>query len=164
MRMYHRIWPLTYRHLTLYAGFVQAFDTEATWDFTFFAPSNTAFENLGTYWQTFAATPKGKWWIGNQLKTHYVPNSILDSNSFNSTSARVQTSTYLWLSAQMVSGRLLLNQVATVTEADIPVTNVGSSFLQSHAEPYWLTTSAGGCSCHRSCAGPFGPGVQRGHS
>ncbi|KAK5171484.1 uncharacterized protein LTR77_004629 [Saxophila tyrrhenica] len=105
------------------AGFLQAFATEATWDFTFFAPSNTAFDNLGTYWQTFASTPKGKWWVGNQLKHHYVPNTQPKASDFNSTATRVQASTYGYIGAQVVSGDLVLNSVSTVTEADLPVTN-----------------------------------------
>lgn len=105
-------------------GFVEAFDTEPTWNFTFFAPSNTAFENLGTYWQTFAATKKGKWWLGNQLKHHYVPNSQLKTSDFNETLTSVQASTYLWISTRIAEDTLVLNEVASVTEADIPITNV----------------------------------------
>ncbi|KAI6914782.1 hypothetical protein KC318_g462 [Hortaea werneckii] len=104
------------------AGFAQAFATEPTWDFTFFAPSNTAFENVGTYWETYAATAKGNWWLGNQLKYHYVPNTKLQKSDFNSTLSRTQTSTYLWISTQIKQEELVLNEVATVIEADIPVT------------------------------------------
>lgn len=39
------------------AGFVKAFDTAPTWSFTFFAPSNEAFEHTGAYYSSFAATP-----------------------------------------------------------------------------------------------------------
>jgi hypothetical protein len=39
------------------AGFAKAFATAPTWDFTFFAPSNAAFENTGSYFNTFAASP-----------------------------------------------------------------------------------------------------------
>jgi hypothetical protein len=39
------------------AGFVKAFDTAPAWSFTFFAPSNEAFEHTGAYYSTFAATP-----------------------------------------------------------------------------------------------------------
>jgi uncharacterized surface protein with fasciclin (FAS1) repeats len=39
------------------AGFEKAFETVPTWEFTFFAPSNDAFENIGSYFTTFAATP-----------------------------------------------------------------------------------------------------------
>lgn len=39
------------------AGFVNAFDTAPTWSFTFFAPSNEAFEHTGAYYSSFAATP-----------------------------------------------------------------------------------------------------------
>jgi Fasciclin domain. len=38
------------------AGFVKAFDAAPTWSFTFFAPSNEAFENTGAYYSSFAAT------------------------------------------------------------------------------------------------------------
>lgn len=111
------------------AGFVQAFDTNPTWSFTFFAPSNAAFENLGTYYETFAATRKGKWWIGNQLKNHYVPNSQLKSGDFNTSLTRIQSSTFQWISTQVVDGTLTLNEVASVTEADIPITSVRPLFL-----------------------------------
>lgn len=109
---------------SLVTGFAQAFATEPTWDFTFFAPSNTAFKNVGTYWETYAATARGKWWLGNQLKYHYVPNTKLQKSDFNSTLSRTQTSTYLWISTQIKQEELVLNEVATVTEADIPVTGV----------------------------------------
>lgn len=105
-------------------GFAQACATEPTWDFTFFAPSNTAFEIVGTYWETYAATAKGNWWLGNQLKYHYVPNTKLQKSDFNSALSRTQTSTYLWISTQIKQEELVLNEVATVTEADIPVTGV----------------------------------------
>lgn len=39
------------------AGFAKAFDTAPTWPFTFFAPSNEAFEHTGAYYNTFATTP-----------------------------------------------------------------------------------------------------------
>lgn len=39
------------------AGFVKAFDTTPNWSFTFFAPSNAAFEHTGSYYESFAATP-----------------------------------------------------------------------------------------------------------
>lgn len=105
-------------------GFTQAFDTDPTWQFTFFAPSNTAFANLGAYYNTFAATPKGKWWLGNQLMHHYVPNTRLNSTAFNQTASRVQSGVYLFIETQKVDGDILLNQVSRVTEADIPVTSV----------------------------------------
>ncbi|GAC75876.1 actin-related protein Arp2/3 complex, subunit ARPC4 [Moesziomyces antarcticus T-34] len=62
-------------HLQQSAGFEKAFQTEPTWAFTFFAPSNDAFENLGEYYRSFLATPRGKWWFGNQIMSHYVPNT-----------------------------------------------------------------------------------------
>ncbi|KKP05653.1 hypothetical protein THAR02_02207 [Trichoderma harzianum] len=52
------------------AGFGEAFDTAPSWSYTFFAPSDTAFRNTGAYYSTFAATPKGKWWLGNLLQHH----------------------------------------------------------------------------------------------
>lgn len=39
------------------AGFAKAFDTAPTWSFTFFAPSNDAFEHTGAYYSSFAKTP-----------------------------------------------------------------------------------------------------------
>lgn len=38
-------------------GFEQAFDTNPTWTFTFFAPNNDAFDNTGRYFDTFQNTP-----------------------------------------------------------------------------------------------------------
>ena len=81
-------------------------------------------EIVGTYWETYAATAKGNWWLGNQLKYHYVPNTKLQKSDFNSALSRTQTSTYLWISTQIKQEELVLNEVATVTEADIPVTGV----------------------------------------
>ncbi|KAM0479856.1 hypothetical protein ACHAPX_004433 [Trichoderma viride] len=106
------------------AGFSEAFDAAASWSYTFFAPSNTAFKNTGAYYSTFAATPKGKWWLGNLLQHHYVPNSKLMVKNFNTTYTRFQTGTFLFVGAQIVDGTLVLNKVATATEADIPATNV----------------------------------------
>ncbi|KAL7946811.1 FAS1 domain-containing protein [Trichoderma barbatum] len=104
------------------AGFNEAFDTAPSWSYTFFAPSDTAFRNTGAYYSTFAATPKGKWWLGNLLQHHYVPNSQLMVKNFNTTYTRFQTGTFLFVGAQIVSGNLTLNRVSSVTEADIPVT------------------------------------------
>ncbi|KAL7794845.1 FAS1 domain-containing protein [Trichoderma afarasin] len=104
------------------AGFSEAFDTAPSWSYTFFAPSDTAFRNTGAYYSTFAATPKGKWWLGNLLQHHYVPNSQLLVKNFNSTYTRFQTGTFLFVGAQIVNGNLTLNKVSRVTEADIPVT------------------------------------------
>ncbi|RYP58455.1 hypothetical protein DL769_008946 [Monosporascus sp. CRB-8-3] len=106
------------------AGFAQAFNTPATWNYTFFAPSNTAFQNTGQYFETFAATPKGKWWLGNLLQHHYVPNTALKSTVFNATLQRFQTGSYLYVGALMASGQLMLNNASAVVEADIEVTNV----------------------------------------
>ena len=38
-------------------GFKAAFDTNPTWNFTFFAPNNDAFNNTGQYFNTFEQTP-----------------------------------------------------------------------------------------------------------
>lgn len=106
------------------AGFVQALNTSATWQYTFFAPSNKAFNNTGEYFETFAKTAKGKWWLGNLIQHHYVPNAKLKTSDFSSTTTRLQTSTYLYVSAKTAGENLLLNNVATVTEGNLPVTNV----------------------------------------
>lgn len=37
-------------------GFAKAFNTTPTWNFTFFAPSNEAFNNTGAYFETYANT------------------------------------------------------------------------------------------------------------
>ncbi|KAF7539155.1 hypothetical protein G7054_g2383 [Neopestalotiopsis clavispora] len=104
-------------------GFAQAFDTPTSWKYTFFAPSNTAFEKTGQYFATFANTPKGKWWLGNLLQHHYVPNTELKSSAFNSTALRFQTGSFLYVGAQVDGGQLRLNDASTVTEADIQLTN-----------------------------------------
>ncbi|KAI8675733.1 FAS1 domain-containing protein [Fusarium keratoplasticum] len=104
-------------------GFVQALNTSATWQYTFFAPSNKAFNNTGEYFETFAKTAKGKWWLGNLIQHHYVPNAKLKTSDFNSNTIRLQTSTYLYVSAKTVNEDLVLNSVATVTEGNLPVTN-----------------------------------------
>ncbi|RSL51455.1 hypothetical protein CEP54_011419 [Fusarium duplospermum] len=104
-------------------GFVQALNTSATWQYTFFAPSNDAFNNTGEYFETFAKTAKGKWWLGNLIQHHYVPNAKLKTTDFSSTAVRLETSTYLYVSAKKSGENLVLNNVATVTEGDLPVTN-----------------------------------------
>lgn len=39
-------------------GFAEAFDTDPTWKYTFFAPNNDAFNNhVGEYFSTFRETP-----------------------------------------------------------------------------------------------------------
>ncbi|KAI1643237.1 FAS1 domain-containing protein [Daldinia loculata] len=111
------------RILSESAGFTQAFSTIPTWNFTFFAPSDTAFNHTGEYFNTFAGTPKGKWWLGNLVQHHYIPNSQLKASSFSTNYTRVQTGTFLYVEAQVVGNKLVLNRAATVTEADIPVTN-----------------------------------------
>lgn len=110
--------------LTYVIGFVQAFDTIPTWNFTFFAPSDTAFNQTGEYFNTFAATLKGKWWLGNLIQHHYIPNSQLSVSSFSTNFTRVQAGTFLYVGAQVLDGVLVLNRAATVVEADIPVSNV----------------------------------------
>lgn len=106
-------------------GFLEAFDSPATWSYTFFAPSNTAFNNTGAYYSTFAATPKGKWWLGNLIQHHYVPNTQFKTSAFNTSSTRIQTGSFLYIGTQIVGGQLVLNNVSTVTDANHPVTNVG---------------------------------------
>ncbi|BCR95383.1 uncharacterized protein AKAW2_20323A [Aspergillus luchuensis] len=105
-------------------GFAQAFDTDPDWKFTFFAPNNNAFEvYTGAYFDSFEPTPKGKWWLGNTIIHHYVPNSELTSASFNETLQRFQTATYLFVSSQVQDSTVVLNQVAKIVESDIPVTS-----------------------------------------
>ncbi|KAH8596300.1 FAS1 domain-containing protein [Bisporella sp. PMI_857] len=102
-------------------GFAEAFDTPTTWSYTFFAPSNTAFNNTGAYFSTFAKTPKGKWWLGNLIQHHYIPNSQLKTSAFNNSLTRIQTGSYLYVGTQIVGTKLILNGVATVTDANLPV-------------------------------------------
>lgn len=103
---------------------MQALNTSTNWQFTFFAPSNKAFENTGQYFETFAKTAKGKWWLGNLIQHHYVPNSILKKSAFSTSSTRIQTGTFLYIGTQVVDGVLVLNNVSSVTEADLTLTNV----------------------------------------
>ncbi|KAK7711100.1 hypothetical protein SLS57_008190 [Botryosphaeria dothidea] len=72
------------------AGFAKAFDTYPSWNFTFFAPSDEAFNNTGSYFETYLRTPKGIWWIGNVINHHYIPNTALEKGDFNSTLSRIQ--------------------------------------------------------------------------
>jgi hypothetical protein len=111
------------------AGFSQAFDTTPQWTYTFLAPSNTAFNSTGEYFNTFVATPKGKWWLGNLIQHHYIPNSRLKSSAFNSSYTRIQTGSFLYIGTQVVERQLMLNNVSVVTTADIPVTNVSFSMV-----------------------------------
>ncbi|OJJ75292.1 hypothetical protein ASPBRDRAFT_669299 [Aspergillus brasiliensis CBS 101740] len=105
-------------------GFAQAFDTNPDWKFTFFAPNNDAFESYtGSYFDSFESTPKGKWWLGNTILHHYVPNTELTSDIFNQTMQQFQTATYLFVGSQVQDGTIVLNQVAKVVESDIPVTS-----------------------------------------
>ncbi|KAI9150890.1 FAS1 domain-containing protein [Paramyrothecium foliicola] len=104
------------------AGFPEAFATPPSWDFTFFAPNNNAFENTGQYYSSFATTAKGPWWVGNLIQHHYIPNTKLNTTAFNTTFTRIQTSTYLFVGTQIVNGGLVLNKASKVQEADIPVT------------------------------------------
>ncbi|KAI1390414.1 FAS1 domain-containing protein [Hypoxylon trugodes] len=105
------------------SGFTQAFDTVPTWNFTFFAPSDTAFNHTGEYFNTYAETPKGKWWLGNLVQHHYIPNSKLSVSSFSTNYTRFQTGTFLYVGAQVTDGNLVLNRALNVVEADISVTN-----------------------------------------
>jgi uncharacterized surface protein with fasciclin (FAS1) repeats len=109
-----------------YAGFAQAFDTIPTWSFTFFAPSDTAFNNTGAYFATYAATPKGKWWLGTLLQHHTIPNTQLKSTRFNESYTRIQTGSFLYVGTQVVGGQLMLNNVSAVTSANLPVTSVST--------------------------------------
>ncbi|KAF4842362.1 hypotheticall protein [Colletotrichum siamense] len=105
------------------AGFLEAFDTTPAWDFTFFAPSNEAFaKHTGQYFNTFTPTPKGKWWLGNLIQHHYIPNTQLNISVFNETASRIQAGSYLYIGTQIKDGTLWLNDVATVTEGDLRVT------------------------------------------
>jgi uncharacterized surface protein with fasciclin (FAS1) repeats len=94
------------------------------WQYTFFAPSNTAFNNTGRYYNTFSPTPKGKWWTGQMLQHHYIPNSRLYKSNFTEKRTRIQLGSYLWASTQIKDGSLVLNNVANVVDSDISVTNV----------------------------------------
>ena len=105
-------------------GFAQAFATSVNWQYTFFAPSNTAFNNTGQYYNEFAGTPKGQWWVGQMLQHHYIPNSILYTANFTEEKTRIQSGSYLFLGTQIVDGDLVLNNAATVVDKDLPVTNV----------------------------------------
>ncbi|KAL2851055.1 FAS1 domain-containing protein [Aspergillus pseudoustus] len=138
-------------------GFAEAFDTNPTWKFTFFAPNDEAFNNTGRYFETFEATPKGKWWLGNTIIHHYVPNSLLATSSFNETYQRFQTGTYLFVGAEKQDSDVILNKVARVVEGDIPITNGVVHIIDRILEPSaqiheadlpWLkqTFIAGSCS------------------
>ncbi|TDZ34227.1 hypothetical protein C8035_v009527 [Colletotrichum spinosum] len=113
------------RILNASSGFAEAFDTTPTWDFTFFAPSNEAFtKHTGQYFNTFEPTPKGRWWLGNLVQHHYVPNTQLKASLFNETATRLQTGSYLYVGTQVKNGQLWLNDVAMVTEKELSVTKV----------------------------------------
>lgn len=60
--------------------------------------------------------------------------------NFNTTYTRFQTGTFLFVGAQVVDGTLLLNKVSTVTEADIPATNVRQWFIEVIQLRYMLTS------------------------
>jgi uncharacterized surface protein with fasciclin (FAS1) repeats len=117
--------------LTELTGFSQAFHTNPTWSFTFFAPSNAAFNNTGAYFSTYAATLKGKWWLGNLFQHHYIPNTQLKSSAFNSSYTRIQTGSFLYVGTQVLNGQLIQNNVSAVTSADLPVTSVSTPFAKS---------------------------------
>lgn len=122
MRRYHPH-PFPPCSLLISPGFLEAFATPTNWNFTFFAPSDEAFNHTSAYFDTYLATPKGKFWLGNLVQHHYVPNSALPTSNFNGTLARIQTGSYLYVSTQVVDGTLVLNGVAHVTDANLPVTN-----------------------------------------
>ncbi|KAF6830660.1 beta-ig-h3 fasciclin [Colletotrichum musicola] len=105
------------------AGFIEAFNTTPTWDFTFFAPSDDAFlKHTGQYFNTFTPAPKAKWWLGNLVQHHYVPNTQLNTTVFNETATRIQMGSYLYVGTQVKDGVLWLNDVATITEGNLRVT------------------------------------------
>lgn len=58
------------------------------------------------------------------IQHHYVPNSKLSTTEFSTKPSRIQTSTFLYVGTQIVDGTLLLNNVASVTEGNIEITNV----------------------------------------
>lgn len=146
MRCYERHGDkLTICHL----GFAQAFATSVNWQYTFFAPSNTAFNNTGQYYNEFAGTPKGQWWVGQMLQHHYIPNSILYAANFTEEKTRVQSGSYLFLGTQLVDGDLVLNNAATVVDKDLPVTNVSAYSLTEKQRVRGLP-GIGHCSCDRS--------------
>ncbi|ORY58838.1 FAS1 domain-containing protein [Pseudomassariella vexata] len=139
------------------SGFTEAFDTIPTWDYTFFAPSNAAFNNTGQYFKTFSVTPKGKFWLGNVLQHHYVPNTKLNTTTFNSTYTRFQTGTYLFVGAQTVGDNVVLNKASTINEGNLPVTKgivhiidriLDPSAMIFEADILWTTQKfiAGSCS------------------
>ncbi|CAK7237275.1 hypothetical protein SBRCBS47491_009920 [Sporothrix bragantina] len=111
------------------AGFTQAFNTTPEWSFTFLAPSNKALaNNTGTYYSTYAAQPKGKWWLGNLLQHHYVPGSALtlaDLTAGNGAVQRLQTGSYLYVSLQAENGgtQVVFNNVSAVSTGDLAVTS-----------------------------------------
>lgn len=107
---------------------MQALNTTPGWQFTFFAPSNTAFNNTGQYFETYAKTAKGKWWLGNLIQHHYVPNTQLGLSKFSTESTRIQTGSFLYVGTQLSDDTLMLNNVSAVTEGDIEVTNVGAFY------------------------------------
>ncbi|PQE27962.1 Fasciclin domain family protein [Rutstroemia sp. NJR-2017a BVV2] len=109
--------------LSQLGGFTEAFDTAPGWKYTFFAPSNTAFSNTGTYFSTYLATPNGKFWLGNILQHHYVPNGQLKTSDFNVSYTRIQTGSYLYVGTQLLGSELMLNNVSKVTTGNLPVTS-----------------------------------------
>jgi hypothetical protein len=139
-------------------GFLQAFDTAPTWSYTFFAPSNTAFNNTGEYYSTFVATPKGKWWLGNLIQHHYVPNSQLKTSAFTTSYTRIQTGSFLFVGTQVVDGQLILNNVSTVTTGNIPVTSVSKPPPLEISSRDWY--SLGTRPCDRPHFGPFSTDIR----
>ncbi|KAJ0126355.1 Retrovirus-related Pol polyprotein from transposon TNT 1-94 [Fusarium oxysporum f. sp. albedinis] len=57
------------------------------------------------------------------VQHHYIPNSRLYASNFTEDNTRIQLGSYLWASAEIKGGDLVLNNVATIVEANIPVTN-----------------------------------------
>lgn len=74
------------------------------------------------------------------LQHHYIPNSQLYVRNFTEEKTRIQMGSYLWASTQIKDGDLVLNNVATVLENDIPITNVSISALLVFKETFLTVT------------------------
>lgn len=132
-------------------GFAQAFDTDPDWKFTFFAPNNDAFERYtGAYFDTFETAPyvrsespqlklallmqhrKGKWWLGNTILHHYVPNSELTSTSFNATLRRFQVDNHRQIKC-IVWPRCV--QLTSWVDCYLPLCRVTSAEWNGRSQP-----------------------------
>jgi hypothetical protein len=65
----------------------------------------------------------------NNSKHHSVPNSRLKTSDFNTSRTQIQTVSFLYVGTQIVDGTLKLNNVASVTSGDLPVTSVSLVFV-----------------------------------